>query len=490
MPFFSDKPFRPVEETPIYRQLYDYLRGAILSGQLKMGTRLPSTRVLAAELGVSRNTILGAYDQLFAEGYLEASVGRGTFVTRTLPEALLSAAAPRRRPPKTPKRRHAISQGAAALLSTREMPGEGHQSRPGQAFKTGAPALDQFPYNLWAKLISRHAYSLHPDALAYQDPSGYRPLRQAIADHVLLARQVRCAPEQVIMVTGAQSGIHLAARVLLNHGDEAWIEDPGYLGARRALVAAGAKLVPVPVDADGLRLDAAIARAPHARLAYLTPSHQFPLGLTLSLRRRLDLLEWARQSGAYILEDDYDSEFRFSGRPLASLQGLDESESVIYVGTFSKVMFPSLRLGYLIVPPGLVDAVLAYRSATEYHLPVLEQAVLADFITDGHFARHIRRMRSLYAERRALLIDALQDSVLDLDAAQTGMHLIGWLPRGISDTLAAERAAAQNVRVLPVSAFALEAEMRPGLLLGYASTGEREIRAGAERLNRALNGMI
>ena len=489
MPFFADKPFRPVDETPIYRQLYDYLRGAILSGQLKMGTRLPSTRVLAAELGVSRNTILGAYDQLFAEGYLEAAVGKGTFVTRTLPEALLTAAAPRPRKTKTTKRRHAISHGAAALMQTREMPGAGFAQRPSMAFKTGAPALDQFPYNLWAKLVSRHAYSLHPDALVYQDPAGYLPLRQAIADHVLLARQVRCTPEQVIMVTGAQSGIHLAARVLLNPGDEVWIEDPGYLGARRALVAAGAKLVPVPVDAEGLRLDAAVARAPRARLAYLTPSHQFPLGLTLSLRRRLDLLEWARHSGGYILEDDYDSEFRFSGRPLASLQGLDESESVIYVGTFSKVVFPSLRLGYLIVPPGLVDAVLAYRSATEYHLPVLEQAALADFVTEGHFARHIRRMRALYAERRALLLEALQDSVLDLDAAQTGMHLIGWLPRGMSDTLAAERAAANNVRVLPVSTFAIEAPVRSGLLLGYASTDAREIRAGAERLNRALNGL-
>lgn len=486
MPFFKDTPLRPASTTPIYQQLYDYLRGAILSGQLKMGTRLPSTRALADELGVSRNTVLSAYEQLFAEGYVESVGGKGTFVTHTLPESLLSPHNHLRAERHPVKRQHTLSQRAATLLGTPTMPGSPIAQRPNLAFTTGTPALDQFPYELWAKLLSRHANGLHPNRLVYQEVAGYRPLREAIADHVLLARQVRCTPEQVIVVSGSQGGLYLAARVLLNPGDEVWMEDPGYLGARRALLAAGGQPVSVSVDGDGLNVAEGIARSPQARMVYLTPSHQFPLGVTLSLRRRLDLLSWAKDSNAYILEDDYDSEFRFAGRPLASLQGLDDSESVIYVGTFSKVLFPALRLGYLIVPPGLVDAFLAFRVSTDYHLPILEQAVLADFIAEGHFSRHIRRMRILYATRRAMLLDALQDTPLEIDASETGMHLVGWLPPNVPDTLAAQRAAEYQVKVLSVSTFAMETELRGGLVLGYAAVDEPEIRRGAEQLALAL----
>jgi GntR family transcriptional regulator/MocR family aminotransferase len=486
MPFFKSTPFTSSAPTPLYQQLYEYLRAAILSGQLKSGAPLPSTRALADELGVSRNTVLNAYDQLFAEGYLETIGGKGTFVTHTLPESLLTAQHHRRANGQPIKRTHTLSERAATLLVTPTMPGGSPAPPPKQAFKTGMPALDHFPYELWAKLLSRHAHALHPDRLIYQEVSGYHPLRQAIADHVLLARQVRCSPEQVIIVSGSQGGLYLAASVLLNAGDSVWIEDPGYLGARRALLAAGAQLVPIPVDGDGLNVDVGIARCPHARLVYLTPSHQFPLGVTLSLRRRLDLLAWAKNSSAYILEDDYDSEFRFAGHPLASLQGLDDAESVIYVGTFSKVLFPALRLGYLIVPPGLVDAFLAFRSATDYHLPILEQAALTDFIAEGHFTRHIRRMRTLYATRRTMLMDALKATSLEIDASETGMHLVGWLPDGVSDIWVEQRAAERQVRVMPISTFALEADLRAGLVLGYAAVDETEIRRGAQELARLL----
>lgn len=486
MPFFERPSLKADGAVPVYRQLYDYLRASILSGQLPTGAPLPSIRALADELGVSRNTVLGAYDQLFAEGYLEAVGGKGTFVSRTLPEMLLTPRGDLKRQTKPTERNHRLSERSQTLLSTPTMPGLPVVHRPNQAFKTGAPALDQFPYPLWAKIVSRQAHALHPNMLVYQDVAGYRPLREAIANHVLIARQVRCSPEQVIIVTGSQGGLYLAARVLLNTGDQAWVEDPGYIGARRALTAAGAQLVPVPVDAQGICVDAGIARAPQARLAYLTPSHQFPLGMTLSLRRRLDLLAWAKSSGAYLLEDDYDSEFRFAGRPLAALQGLDDCESVIYVGTFSKVLFPALRLGYLIVPPGLVDAFLSFRASTDYHLPVLEQAALTDFIVEGHFVRHIRRMRALYAGRRAALIDALKSSPIEVDAPQTGMHLIGWLPDGISDTEVAQRAAAENIRAIPLSAFALEARIRSGLLLGYASVDAHEMQRGVLALIRVV----
>ncbi len=473
---------KPELAVPIYQQIYDHLRLAILEGQLKQGAKLPSTRALADELGVSRNTILNAYDQLAAEGYLERLEGKGTFVAQCLPE-VLSTPKPHSRRASTPRKHH-LSERAAALLSAPAMsidPPRGHF-----AFRAGMPALDAFPFELWAKLVSRHAHGLHPGVLMYQDPAGYRPLRQAIADHAIVARQVHCSPEQVIIVSGSQGALHLAARVLLNAGDAVWVEDPGYLGARTALLAAGARLVPVPVDAEGLMVDAGIARAPKARMAYLTPSHQFPQGMTLSLRRRLAILDWAKQANAYLLEDDYDGEYRYDGRPLASLQGLDEHESVIYLGTFSKVLFPSLRIGYAIVPPALVDAFIAMRRAIDVNPPHLEQAVLAEFIAEGHFTRHLRRMRTLYAERRTSLLEAARDLPLELYAPPTGMHLIGWLPPGVDDQVVAQAAAQRQVRVMPISTLAIEPLARGGLVLGYAAVNQQQIEDAVRQLGEAL----
>lgn len=490
MSLFDNTRLNPDLAVPLYQQIYDHLRVAILEGHLKKGTMLPSTRALADELGISRNTILNAYDQLAAEGYLERREGKGTFVSQSLPEDLSTPERLQHRE-KPAVRSHTLSRSASDLLTARDMPFPSPSVLHGNfAFRTGMPALDAFPYELWAKLVSRHAHALHPAALDYQEPAGYRPLREAIAHHLIVTRQVHCSPEQVIIVSGSQGAMHLAGRVLLNPGDKVWVENPGYLGAHTSLIAAGAKLVPVPVDAEGMIVAEGIVRAPDARMAYLTPSHQFPLGMTLSLRRRFEILDWAKRAGAYLLEDDYDGEYRFDGRPLASLQGLDEHDSVIYVGTFSKVLFPSLRLGYVIVPQALVSAFLAMRRSIDVNRPQLEQAVLADFIAEGHFTRHIRRMRTLYAERRAALIDAAKDLPLELYAPHTGMHLIGWLPPGVDDRAVAREAARDHIHVLPISSLAVEPLPRGGLVLGYAGVNPQQIEADVERLAAVLTSVI
>ena len=472
--------------SPIYQQVYDHLRAAILAGRLETGMKLPSTRLLAAELGISRNTVLNAYDQLIAEGYIESVEGKGTFVTQVLPEQHLTTP-PRLKPPDREAERPALrlSQRVKDVLATPVL-SYGEKERPSYAFRTGLPSMDAFPYETWAKYVAREAHRLHPASLMTQDIMGYPPLREAIANHVTLARQVRCTPHQVIVVSGAQGALDLAARVLLNPGDKVWVEDPGYPGARGALVAAEAQLVPIPVDDNGLMVEVGIQRAPDARLAYLTPSHQFPLGVSLSLARRLALLNWAAKAGSYILEDDYDSEYRFAGRPLASLQGLDDNDRTIYIGTFSKVLFPALRLGYVVVPEALVDAFGAMRHYVDGHTSSLEQRALTDFMADGHFVRHIRRMRVLYAERRNLLLEAARSLPLEIVAPETGMHLIGWLPDSIDDQQVARQAAAHNVNVLPISSLAMTAKSRSGLVLGYAGVDKHEIQEGVARLSAAL----
>jgi GntR family transcriptional regulator / MocR family aminotransferase len=470
---------------PLHRQLYERLRAAILAGQLAPGTRLPSTRSLAAELGVSRTTALAAYEQLGDEGYLDGRVGAGTTV------AALSEPAPVPPPGPAPSSRPALSARGAALAGTpwRLRPAGARPGGRPQAFQLGVPALDAFPRQVWARTLTRRARHSLGGLLGYQDPAGYRPLREAIAAYLGMARGVRCTPERVLVVGGAQAGLNLAARLLLDPGDPVWVEDPGYYGARGALVGAGARQVPVPLDADGLDVDGGQRREPGARLAYVTPSHQFPLGVTMSLPRRLALLAWAERAGAFVLEDDYDSEYRYVGRPLPALQGLDRAGRVIYVGSFSKVLFPALRIGYLVVPDDLVDAFTAAQRFGEIHVPALEQAALADFIADGHLGRHVRRMRALYAARGRALVRAVHreaGEALEVRSAHAGLHLVGWLPPGADDRAAAARAAAHGVEAQPLSAHALQPPVRGGLLLGYAAVPEPEIERAAARLAVAL----
>jgi GntR family transcriptional regulator / MocR family aminotransferase len=314
-------------------------------------------------------------------------------------------------------------------------------------------------------------------------------LRESIAAHLAVARGIHCTPDQVLIVSGSQGALDLVARALLRPGDRVWMEDPGNPGARGALSGAGARLQPIPVDADGLDVGGGTADSPRARLAYVTPAHQFPLGVPLGLARRLALLEWATQADARIVEEDYDGEYRFRGRPLPALQGLDRAGRVIHVGTFSRTLFPSLRLGYVVCPPDLVDALVAARRYIDRHPPILEQLALADFLTRRHFARHIRRMRTLYAARGASLVAAVAaecGELLDVRMPETGLHVVGWLPPGWDDRIVAGRANREGIGVLPLSAFALEPLRRGGLVLGYGAVPAEETRAAVRRLARAI----
>lgn len=472
---------------PLYRQLYNWLRVAILTGQLKPGTRLQSTRELAAELDVSRNTIMNAFEQLLAEGYLEGQTGSGTYVSRALPDDMLNVPPMSARAVQPSRKKLALSERGATLASAAVSASSG--SMEVRAFRPGIPALDVFPAALWSRLLARRWRNPPFDLLGYGSPAGYKPLREAIASYLGAARGIRCEAEQVILVAGSQQALDLVARLLLGPNDAAWIEDPGYLGTRAAFIGAGARLVPVPIDEEGLDVTAGAAVAPDARLVYVSPSHQYPLGVTMSLARRLALLEWASGASSWIIEDDYDSEYRYEGRPLAALQGLDKEGRVIYLGTFSKVLFPALRIGYIVVTPELVDAFAAARGVLSRFTPSMDQATLADFINEGHFARHIRRMRTLYAERQAVLVETARrelDGLLEVNPSEAGIHLVGWLNDGMDDRKASEAAASAGIEAQALSSFRIKHRRRGGLLLGYAGYNERQIRVGVRKLSTAL----
>jgi GntR family transcriptional regulator/MocR family aminotransferase len=479
----------------LYQQVYQALRGEILSGQLAPGSRLPSTRGLARELGVSRNTVLLAYEQLLAEGYAVGQVGSGTYVAAALPEAPLS-------PVRVP--RQAISTQACTMphLSAygRRMLGEPLVPPPSMAahryavrydFRYGLPAVEEFPHAIWRRLLARCARAVSPEALHYGPPEGHAPLRQAIADYLRRARAVVCTPEQIVVVNGSQQALDLVARVLLDPGDQVVIEEPQYQGARRVFLAAGAPLITVPVDTEGLQTVALPPPVAGARLVYVTPSHQFPTGAIMSLARRLALLAWAEQAGSYVIEDDYDSEYRYAGRPVEAVQGLDRSGRVIYVGTFSKVLFPALRLGYLVLPTALVAPFTAAKWLTDRHTSTFEQAVLTEFIGEGHFERHLRRLRTRHAARRVALLEALATYLgqrVEVSGANAGVHLLVWLhdvaPHQVGALL--ENAARAGVGLYPVAPYYLAPPPRAGLLLGYASMTTGEIRAGIRCLAAVL----
>lgn len=470
-------------DRPLYRQIYDALRKDVLAGLAAPGRRIAATRQIASELGVSRNTVLEAIEQLISEGYLESRVGSGTFVSKTLPEDLLQVSLPA---PDTAAAEPLPLSRRGERLTRWSSPADERERCP---FEIGRPALDRFPWRLWQRLRAQVARSLEPDAFDYSMGAGHLPLRRALARYLYAARGLRCAPEQIIIVGGSQQGMDLAGRVLLDPGDPVWIEDPGYGGARAAFESAGARPVPVPVDEEGLQVEVGERSAGDARLAYVTPSHQFPLGTTLSLSRRLALLRWARQNGAWILEDDYDSEYRFQGRPLASLASLDGGRHVVYLGTLSKVMFPGLRLGYLVVPHAAVDAFVAARYATDRHSPIFEQAIATAFFDGGHFGRHIRRMRRLYERRQGVLQRAMEDQLgyeIELQPSATGLHTVGWLRRDRDDREIAQNAAECGVRVSPLSSYCLDRTLPPALLLGYGGFPAADLENASERLAGAF----
>ncbi len=465
------------------RWLYGSLRLGILQGRLRPGARLPATRDLARHYGLSRGTIVAAFEQLKSEGYLEASVGSGTYVARVLPDRLLQV----KSPPPPPAARHEPRR----LSDYARRVGLFPNLRPGpvRAFRTDQPALDLFPTTLWAQVAGRRLRKASTDHLLVCGPMGYPLLQEAVADYLTTSRGVQCVAEQVAIVSGLQEALDLAARLFLNPGDRVAMENPGYPGAALTFAAAGATVIWVRVDDEGLSL--AGSALDGARLVYVTPAHQFPLGVSMTLSRRFALLEWARISGAMIFEDDYDGEYRYSGRPLPALQGLDRHGQVIFAGSFSKVLFPSLRLGYVVVPPDLLDRFAAVLSITSRHAPLLEQAVLADFISGGHFGRHIRRMREVYAERLSVLLECAAEmlaGLLEISGIEAGLQTVGWLGRGIDGVAAAKAAAARDVEVTPLSRYSRGHAYDRALHLGFSAVDSHEIRRGVRELAKALEG--
>jgi GntR family transcriptional regulator / MocR family aminotransferase len=464
----------------LYRQVYEGYRKAIVDGCLRTGQRVPSTRVLALELGISRMPVLNAYAQLSAEGYFESRVGSGTVVSRSLPERAgkTEPAAARSRGLNQERRR--VSKRCLNLWNAQGF----YRSRGWGPFNVSQIGIDCFPLPLWNRLVTRHARNTRANSLDYGDPMGLKELQERIAEYLRIARGVRCDARQIMIVSGSQQGLEITTRVLLDPGDQVWMEEPGYRFARSVFACSGCIVVPVRVDAEGLNVAAGAKRCSGARAALVTPSHQYPLGVTMSASRRLQLLDWAESNGSWIIEDDYDSEYRYEGMPVTSLQGLDRNSRVVYIGTFSKVLFPSLRLGYVVVPEDLVERFLAARFALDIGPTTFPQAVLADFIGEGHFARHIRRMRLVYAERRNALLENLRSylgSVVEIAGAETGMHLSVVL-NGISDREVSARGARQNLWLVPLSSFYMGKAVQQGFILGFGSTSVQQMPAAVDKL--------
>jgi len=472
----------PPQFAPRFRWFYEELRSAILAGRLQPGARLPATRDLAREYGLSRGTIVAAFEQLGSEGYVEGKTGSGTYVSQVLPEELLQVGRVRAQGGSR-RRRPQLSVYARRLRPVPVV-----ERGPARAFRANLPALDAFPTALWAQVAARRLRRVSWRLLAGGDPLGYLPLRQAVAEYLNTSRGVKCSPEQVLIVSGVQEALDRTAHLLLNPGDPVWMEEPGYPRAAIVFRAVGARICPTPVNGEGFDLQLGKRRWRRAKLVYVTPAHQFPLGVTMSLRRRLELLEWARESGALIFEDDYDSEYRYAGRPIPAMQGLDRSGVVIFSGSFSDVLFPALRLGYVVIPPDLVNAFAAAESSSTHHPPPLEQAILSDFINEGHFARHIRRMRELYAERLAAFLEAAHSrlaGLLRIPPVEAGLQTVGWLQGKLTAEQAAAAARKHDVEVVPLSRYSRLHRTR-GLLLGFAAVDVPELRSGVQRLAQAL----
>jgi GntR family transcriptional regulator / MocR family aminotransferase len=469
---------------PLHRQIYDAYCAAIVSGMLQPGQRVPSTRGLALELGISRIPVLTAYAQLLAEGYFQSRVGTGTLVSRSLPDQPLSPE-PRTGPIPTTRRT------PGTLATHRKLPHSIENApwrRGWGAFGVGQVAFDQFPFSVWNSLVTRHCRSSDTKYLDYGNPMGLKRLRAAIAAYLRTSRGVRCDADQIMIVSGSQQALDLCARVLLEPSSQVWVEEPGYRFARNVFALNHCRVVPVPVDSEGLNVAEGIKRCHQARAALVTPSHQYPLGFTMSASRRLQLLDWAERSRSWILEDDYDSEYRYENMPISSLQGLSCNDRVIYIGTFSKVLFPSLRLGYLVIPTELVERFQSVRTAMDIGPAIFFQEVLADFICEGHFSRHIRRMRLLYRERRNALLQGLRVAFgpgLEITGEQAGMHLC-IMANGIGDHEIAQRAARGNLWLTPLSSSYTGKVSRQGFILGFGSTKTEEMPNAVRKLRAAL----
>jgi len=470
---------------PLFRQLYQAVKAAILRGAISPGTQLPPTRQFCQLLSVSRQTVLNAYALLSAEGYLDGAVGRGTYVGLAVPAPVAPASA---QEPALLRPLPARGQAMAAAMQQ-----VAFHASPLRAFRVGMPRIDHFPFDVWARLEGRR-WRRADHHFGYGDPAGFLPLRELLCVYLKASRGVHCTPQQIIVTSGSQQALYLLSQLLLAPGDAAWMESPGYRGASGPLRAAGATVFPVPVDAQGLDVAYGVAHCRHARLAYVTPSHQLPLGVAMSLPRRLALLAWAAREQAWVVEDDYDSEYRYTGAPLASLQGLDTAGCVIYVGTLSKVLFPGLRLGYMVAPPALAEPLVQAKALLDRHTAIVPQMVLADFIAEGHFARHIRRTRDSNAERSDVLLGAIERELGDhlvCGPADSGLELCAYFRGAQQETAVARAGLERGIELRPLGHYAQpeagsHCATPPGLLLGFASVAPAEIEAGVRELGRIL----
>ena len=471
---------------PLHRQVYDGYREAILRGDLAPEQKIPSSRELASEIQVSRFPVLHAYAQLLAEGYFESQVGSGTYISTTLPEQMMSS-----EHQKASSEEFLSGDRPTArrnlVYPKREMEPILHGWG---SFGLHQPAFDQFPFPVWSALVDRHSRNPALSALHHIDPMGSKRFRQGICGYLRTARAVKCDPEQIMIVSGSQQALDITARVLLDPGDAVLVEEPGYELERTLLAAAGCRLKFVTVDNEGMDI-AKAATLKGVKAAFVTPSHQFPLGYTMSATRRLMLLNWAQSSGAWIIEDDYDSEYRFDTRPIASLQGLDVNARVIYIGTFSKILFPSLRIGYIVIPRDLVEHFAAVRLAMDIFPPYLYQEVLADFIEEGHFGRHVRKMRQILGARRNALVDSIRNvfgDILEVHGSAAGMHISVTLPTGFNDREISTRASRERLWLWPLSRYYAGKRPRHGFVLGFGSTPTEQIPAAVERMRPLVLG--
>jgi GntR family transcriptional regulator/MocR family aminotransferase len=470
---------------PIYKQICREMRQAIICGRLRGGARLPASRVLANELGVSRNTIISVFDSLISEGYIESRVGDGTYVARVLPEEHLLPREAIKTICAASILEHNTLSSRGRMLAKASMSSRIAEPALPRPFCADLPAVDAFPTEAWGRLMTKCWHKITPNMLGHVDPAGYEPLQQAITQHLQAARFVRCSAEQIIVTSGSQQSLDLIARLLIDAGDAVWIEEPGYIGARGVFAAAGARLIPVPVDEAGLNIAAGRALEPNPKIIFVSPSRQYPLGMTLSAERRRELIEFSNRTGAWIVEDDYDNEFRYDGTPLPAMQSLVNADRVIYLGTFSKSLLPAFRLGYMVVPNGLAKSFVTAQTTITRHAPILEQMTLYEFMASGQFAAHIRKMRHIYFERQTTLVNLAARHLSDFVTvcpAETGMHVVGFFTREIDDIAFCDAAQRRGISLRPLSIYYLQNPKRSGLILGFAATPSSRIISGVERL--------
>ena len=464
----------------ISTQIYMGLRAIILSEGLKAGERLPASRTLAQDLAVSRTTIVNAIERLISEGLLEARRGAGTYVSHIMREERPS--------PARPVQKGADCNGAPVQIAdamARALPAliaRKRQPRRPHAFITGLPALDEFPMAQWCKLSAKNLRASRGELMDWH-PGGLGRLRTAITSHINASRGIQCEAEQIFITGGAQHAFQLIGNMLLNHGDRVWLENPGAIGARNSFIAAGAKVIPVGVDTQGIMVETGLARAPAFKIAFVTPAHQQPLGVVMGLERRFALLQAAEDAGAWVVEDDYDSEFHYAGHPLPTLKSVDTTDRVIYVGTFSKSLFPALRIGFIIAPLRLVDAFAQSFNAFQPGIPTHAQAIIADFMDEGYFATHIRRMRGIYAERHRALVEYANQYLAKHFAIQptkSGLHTVGYFRHEVDETGLSRVLREQGITALPLDRYCLAKIDKKGLTLGFGAVPTREIKKGVQ----------